>query len=146
DYFNTNAAIEQFQGHWLQLPDDGKTALGRANAELGETVVLGSQVWDRQSKFRIRIGPLDYGRFEDLLPDGSGYAALTHLAKFFAGVGLDFEIQLVLKKDHVPACVLGPRGSGSGRLGWSSWLREQQRGKREPLAFQRDAEDVVLAP
>ena len=92
------------------------------------------------------MGPLERGQFEDLLPNGNGYAALIQFAKFLAGVGLDFEVQLILKKDQVPACVLDARGIVGGRLGWSSWLRRQRPGKREPTAFERDADDVVLAP
>ena len=40
----------------------------------------------------------------------------------FAGRGeFDFEVRLILKKEQVPACVLG----GDQLLGWTSWATTQ---------------------
>jgi len=146
DYIGAGVAIDQFVGRWLELPDEVRTKLGLANTQLGESAVLGVRAWDRQSKIRIRIGPVGYAKFHDLLPTGGGYATLTRLAGFFAGTGLDYEIQLVLRKEQVPACVLGVEQVGA-RLGWSSWLRAQEPGLRhQPRPFTRVADDAVLAP
>jgi type VI secretion system protein ImpH len=146
-YFGADVVIEQFRGRWLELPHEVRTTLGGANAVLGESAVLGSRAWEQQSKIRIRIGPLDYSKFQELLPIGSGHGALGGLARFLAGTGLDYDIQLVLKKEQVPACVPGTKEMGGARLGWSSWLRSQQPGApKKPIAYGRNPEDVVLAP
>jgi type VI secretion system protein ImpH len=143
DYFGTEVAVEQFRGRWLALSGPIRTMLGKSSTVLGDSLFLGDRAWDQQSTFRVRIGPLSWQQFEDLLPSGRGYSAMTKLIKFCAGISLDVQIQLVLKKAEVPACVL--RTDGGGRLGWSSWLRAQDASTRRPVAFDRDADDVVLA-
>ena len=144
DYFGSEVRVEQFRGRWLSLPSPICTALGKSSTVLGDSLFLGNRAWDQQSTFRVRIGPLSRQQFEDLLPSGRGYTAMTKLIKFCAGISLDVQIQLVLKKEEVPACALRT-GGGGARLGWSSWLRAQAATTRQPVAFDRDADDVVLA-
>ena len=38
------------------------------------------------------------------------------------GMEFDFEVQLVLKKDEVPACQLTRDAPVGPRLGWTTWL------------------------
>jgi predicted component of type VI protein secretion system len=45
-----------------------------------------------------------------------------------------WDLQLILKKEEVPAATLGK----SGRLGWSTWT------KAKPLP--RDADNLILNP
>ena len=40
-------------------------------ATLGSGAVLGGRVWDRQHKFRIRLGPLTLEQYESFLPGGA---------------------------------------------------------------------------
>ena len=63
---------------------------------------LGARVWDVQSKFRIRVGPLDYATFRDFLPGSKGLRRMHDLVRLYVGQQLDFETQLVLKRDEVP--------------------------------------------
>ncbi|HEX5431159.1 MAG TPA: type VI secretion system baseplate subunit TssG, partial [Bryobacteraceae bacterium] len=46
-------------------------------------------------------------------------------AKFVSRGELDFEVQLILKKDEVPACELGAAGKAGPMLGWTSWAKTQ---------------------
>ena len=68
DYFRLPVAVEQFRGQWLAIPESGQTRLGEFGS-LGVDAVAGERVWDVQSRFRVRLGPLRYPQFEDLLPD-----------------------------------------------------------------------------
>jgi type VI secretion system protein ImpH len=61
---------------------------------------------------------------------------LVELTRFFTGITLDFDAQLVLKAAEVPPCRLGRPGPEALRLGWSSWL------KTKP--FGRDASEAIL--
>ena len=61
DYFALPVAIQQFCGQWLPLETDQQTQLRRHGA-LGVDTLLGSSIWDRQSKVRIQIGPLSRRR------------------------------------------------------------------------------------
>ena len=50
--------------------------------------------------------------------------SLRGLVRFYAGPELDFDVELVLKKDEVPGSTLG--GDGGPRLGWTSWLKTRE--------------------
>jgi type VI secretion system protein ImpH len=96
------------------------------------TTVVGEHVWDIQSKFRLRLGPLDYHQFVEFLPDQSPFHErkslylLIHLVKLYVGIALDFDAQLVLKKSEVPECQLEEKTTFGARLGWNTWLRTDE--------------------
>ena len=56
----------------LDLPANSRLELGRTpvTGTLGQSAVLGARVWDRQSKFRLVLGPLGFADYERLLPGG----------------------------------------------------------------------------
>jgi type VI secretion system protein ImpH len=127
DYFRVPVEVQQFQGQWLPIPESNQTQLG-VFGTLGVSAVAGSRVWDRQSRFRIRLGPLNYRRFEDLIPDRQAvqerktFFLVVHLTRLFVGPEFDFDIQLVLDANQVPPAQLS-EGLGAGpRLGWNLWL------------------------
>jgi type VI secretion system protein ImpH len=125
DYFrDLPVAIEQFVGHWLQLDPEGLTSLRPfgGNNRLGVDAILGSRVWDTQSRFRVHLGPMTYIRFCAFLPPGHASRELLALTRFFVGLTFDFEFRLVLRADQIPPCQLGSTGPLATRLGWSTWL------------------------
>ncbi len=144
DYFQVPARIDPFQGQWLQLEPSSRTSLDgdRGNNQLGISAVAGDRVWDRQSKFRVRLGPMTYAQFSeflpdrDLVPERKTFFLLVHLTRLYAEPTLDFDVQLVLKAEEVPDCHLTGDGTFGARLGWNTWLLT-----RSPTV---DAEDVVL--
>jgi len=138
DYFNVPVIVRQFIGAWLRLDNENWTRLRRSdsNNQLGTTAMLGSKCWDQQAGFRLVIGPLRYPQFREFLPCERGFGPLVELTRFFVGLTLDFDIQLVLKAAEVPACQLTIPGPKALRLGWSSWLKTK--------TFSRDAADAVL--
>jgi type VI secretion system protein ImpH len=136
DYYQVPCAIEQFVGRWVPLGHENETLLAIQNSRLGRNAVLGSHIWDRQSKFRVMLGPLSIRRFRDLLPCGSGFRGLTQLIRLFAGEEYEFDIRLRLRADDVPACRLRSDGGPGAHLGWSSWLKTRD--------FSHDTEDTVL--
>ena len=136
-YFRVSARIEQFVLDWLELPGDQRTALGgqpRVSGTLGLGAVVGRRVRDVQSRFRIVLGPMDFDRFGDFLPGGRSLPPLVDWVRNYVGFEFDWELQLVLARDEVPAIRLGREG----QLGWTAWL-----GSRPSPA---DAGDVVFAP
>lgn len=144
DYFQLPVKVQQFQGQWLQLAPENQSRMGTAGAnnQLGVNTVAGQRVWDVQSKFRLRLGPLHYRQFAEFLPDRSPVEArkalflLIHLVRLYAGPEFDFDIQLVLKADEVPPCQLAFGADGGPRLGWNTWIHSQ------PMT--RDADDAVF--
>ena len=53
DYFEIDVKVEQFSGQWLDLDDESITRIGTANSKLGYTTIVGTKVWDQQSKFQF---------------------------------------------------------------------------------------------
>ncbi len=139
DYFEVPVEIEQFVGAWHSLEEDTQCRFSETasySEQLGMGAVVGDEVWDQQSTVRIRLGPLTLEQYRDFLPDGSAHAPLRALVRFFAGNELDFEVQLVLRKEETPACELGSEGAAGPRLGWLTWA------KTAPMA--RNPDDGIL--
>jgi type VI secretion system protein ImpH len=75
DYFDVPAHSDQFSGQWLILDERDRTRLGAKNSTLGVNTIVGGKLWDQQSKFRLKLGPLNFSKFAAFLPNGSGWAA-----------------------------------------------------------------------
>ncbi|MEZ5306142.1 MAG: type VI secretion system baseplate subunit TssG [Pyrinomonadaceae bacterium] len=136
DYYDIPVKIEQFFGQWLQLDSESITRLGVRNTRLGSEAIIGTRVWDQQSKFRIVLGALSFRMFQDFLPIGAAHESLKSIVRLMAGLELDFDAQLVLRKTEVPGCILTTRAMRKPRLGWTSWLKSQP--------FEEDDDQVVL--
>lgn len=136
DYFGIKAKVGQFFGQWLNLSVEDLTKLGVENCKLGFSAIIGTRIWDQQSKFRVRLGPLSFKRFQAFLPNGSAYNALRSIIRFMAGSEFDFDLQLSLAAKQVPGMILTTRAVRRPMLGWTTWL------KTKP--FKADDDQVVL--
>jgi type VI secretion system protein ImpH len=134
DFLNAPARLEHLAGQWLRLPVREQTRLGMQQCHLGHEAVLGDRVWDRQSKLRLVVGPVDRRKFDALLPPGHLHRALVEFFRFFAGIARDLEIRVVLRREAVPRCELGG-GDNAPLLGWNTWIASGPIG--------RDADDCV---
>ncbi|WP_338763090.1 type VI secretion system baseplate subunit TssG [Massilia sp. METH4] len=132
-YYGLPVRVEQFVGHWMPIPADGQTRIGVRDLgnRLGTSAVLGRKVWDCQHRFRLVFGPLDYADYQRLLPGAPGMCRLQAWVSHYAGLALDWDVRLVLKKEQVPGLRLGAR-----RLGWTTYLASA------PAA--RDANQLTL--
>jgi type VI secretion system protein ImpH len=139
DCFGHPAEVQSFTGQWLRLRTEEQSRLGRSGGfnRLGREVVAGRKVWDVQSKFRLRLGPLSFTSFLEFLPDGAASDHLMGLVRFYSRSEFDFDVQLILKKEEVPFCAVS-RGPTAARLGRSSWLKRRE--------FDYDAEDAIFTP
>jgi type VI secretion system protein ImpH len=139
-FFHTPVRIERFVGHWMVLPGSERTRLGLfgASSQLGVGAVIGARVWDRQHKFRIHVGPLEWKDYEDFLPGGLGLPRLIALVRQYLGFELEWDLGLSLIHRHQQPLQLG----GPGRLGWTSWLG-RSRGERDPNDLVLAAESVL---
>ena len=126
--------LVEFVAEWQSIPKRQQTrirgakngvVLGRinpANNQLGVSACMGSRVWTVQDRFRVRLGPLDYRTFSRFSPAGDLFRQLCDLVKLYVGTELAFDVQPVLKPEHVPSSQLGSRFDDGTRLGWNSWL------------------------
>ncbi len=146
DHFDVPVEIEPFIGTWrsLEEPDQCVFGDGRAGGSdeqdsttLGFGAVVGDEIWDRQSRVRIQIGPLDAAQYADFLPTGSAWPHLKSMVRTFSGNDLEFEVQLILRREDVPVLELHAPEDGSMSLGWHTWLKSKAR-------FNRDPSDTIL--
>jgi type VI secretion system protein ImpH len=140
DYFEVPVEVQQFTGAWYPIDTATQCEMDESDSlslQVGLGAVVGDAMWDRQGSVRIRVGPLTLERYNDFLPEGSAYAALRAITRFFSNDCLDFEIQLVLDRTKVPTIELDMNTKAPARLGWVSWA------KTSPLF--RDPDDAILA-
>ncbi|MET3053054.1 MULTISPECIES: type VI secretion system baseplate subunit TssG [Pseudomonas] len=120
-YFkHAELVIEQCIERRVQILQEQRNQLGRANSQFGEDLVLGERVRDRSGKFRIHIYQLDWQRFHEFLPIGFGYQPLCALVRFTLRDPLDYDIRLVLRQEEIRELCIGEQNTC--RLGWTSWL------------------------
>lgn len=129
DYFGVEVAVVQAVGQWLSLSDADGSCMpdsdhpdGRNN-ELGVSLIIGERVWDVQSKFQVRLGPLHYNEFRTFMPDGDGLKSLVDLVRSYAGAEFDFDVVPLLLPTEAPTCELVD-GPDSPRLGWNAWIHD----------------------
>jgi type VI secretion system protein ImpH len=142
DYFAADVQVVQFQGRWITLAPAERTAMPSAtlprgrNCCLGQDAIIGARVWNLPTKFRIRIGPLPYARFQKFLPGTDGHCRLSDLVRIYVGPELSFDIQVVLRREDVPCGNLQGHRAQAFRLGWNSWSRTK--------AYPKDADEAVF--
>jgi len=135
-FFRIPVRVVEFVAEWMRLPSEAHLRLGGSMqmASLGRTAVLGEFVWGAQQRFRLRIGPLDSTQFHHFLPGGEALDQLVAAVKTYAGEEKAWDVQLVLRRDEIPATRLGQ----AGRMGLTTWMGQPRR--------HADADDVVLRP
>lgn len=111
--------VEQFIERNLLLSDDEKTYIGGINCQLGINTVVGTQVAESQSKFRVNLGPLNFTQFRRFMPDRNLLRPIFSLVKYMVGIEFEFDIRIMLDKKEMPATSLG----GTTCLGWTSWIK-----------------------
>lgn len=126
-------------GRFYPIDAANQTAIGPKgkNRKLGDTAFLGGRVWDQESGFDIRIGPLPLEAFLRFLPGGDALPRLCELTRFYVGETFSFGIQLVLEATQVPQAqlVVGKAKLGradGARLGYTSWLGAIRGGPAPP--------------
>ncbi|MBJ7312821.1 type VI secretion system baseplate subunit TssG [Rugamonas sp. CCM 8940] len=123
EHFAVAVALEQLLGCWETLPDQHRAKLGIANCKLGAGSVLGRNIYRRDCRCRVRLGPLDKNDFERFLPRSAGARALNDVLAKFCGVGMTFEVQLLLRAQDVRRARLRSReGKGHSRLGIDAFM------------------------
>ena len=138
-FFEVPVEVEEFTGAWYPLDIATQCELGEEDSDsqkLGWGAVVGDEIWDQQSRVRIKLGPMPLERYQDFLPDGSAFKPMKALTRFFSNDEFDFEIQLILKSEDVPRLEVGAVDATAPRLGWVTWL------KSAPLS--RDPNETIL--
>jgi type VI secretion system protein ImpH len=126
DYFDVPVEVEQFVGAWQPLGKADQCELGSGTSlgsQLNVGAVVGDEVWDQQSRIRLKLGPLTEEQYLGFLPGGAAFEPLGEMARFFCGAHLEIEAQLILRRPVVPRCKLGEDSLAGPRLGWFTWMK-----------------------
>jgi type VI secretion system protein ImpH len=136
DLLGVPVRLETYVAHWLPLRREERTRLGDTgpSGRLGLGAVAGDAVWDRQSKFRLHIGPVSAEQYRHFLPQGEAVRKVRDWVRQAVGFDLVWDMRVALVASDVQGCTLG----GAAPLGFAAWLGAPAR----PVA--RD--DLVLAP
>ncbi|MGV6809158.1 MAG: type VI secretion system baseplate subunit TssG [bacterium] len=133
-FFNVPVSIQEYIGEWLRIPKENQTRLGqnKDSGLLGQSTVLGQTNWQQQYKFRLLIGAMPLTDYEALFPKKPKLFLLASIIKNYIGHELNWEVQLILKKEERPQAKLGEYG----QLGLSTWISNQ--------AAEHDINDLTL--
>lgn len=124
DYFgDIPVRVESCVGRNIPIPADQLNRLGLENCSLGKNLSLGERVYDRACTFRVALGPLELEDFLSFLPPGKGTAQLHELVDHFNGDGLDYEVEISIRREAIPPLQLSGR---TALLGWSTWLGQRE--------------------
>ncbi|MEN1678588.1 MAG: type VI secretion system baseplate subunit TssG [Planctomycetota bacterium] len=149
-YFRFPVQIQECVGQWIELPPSSRCYTGQSSSSLGVSTTVGSHIWDVQQKFRVIIGPLTLDEYIRMLPrdpeaDPEGEKtggpagrksldAMIAVVRTYIGDELDWDLQLILKREETPPVKLGEEGM----LGWTSWMPAEK--------MDHDPDDLVLEP
>jgi type VI secretion system protein ImpH len=138
DFFRVPIEIDQCLGSWYELADEDRCYLSADHErnQLGVGAFIGTEVWNQQACFRIRVGPVSLERFRYFLPGEQALDQLVDLTRFFVGTAIVFHVQVALRAPEVPLCRLSDEGLDVPRLGWTGWLKTEE--------FRTDAKDTVF--
>lgn len=123
-FFGVPVQLHEYMLQWMAIEQQDLCLLGlpRASSILGQGAMLGEVVPDRQSRFRLVIGPLDMEAYLRLTPQGApsgrDLPALVEAVRSFIGFEYVWELQLLLRAEAAPCAQLGD----DKQLGWSTWM------------------------
>jgi type VI secretion system protein ImpH len=132
-FFDVPVKLHEFQLNWIPLQEVDQCRLGRPmqSSVLGLGAMAGDSVPDKQTRFRLQIGPLSLENYLKLTPsslaqrsDASGekkandLISLIEWVRAFIGFEYEWEVELLVKAGSAPPVRLGDRQ----QLGWSTWM------------------------
>ena len=117
-YFAVPVSVIEHVFHWIEIDpvDRGQIGVPGDTAVMGMGAVMGQRIPDRQYRFRLVLGPLDFETYLRFLPVGDYFRPLVTWVRTFVGCTMDWELELQLR--GAPPAVMG----GGHQMGWSGWL------------------------
>ncbi|MBE03095.1 type VI secretion system baseplate subunit TssG [Marinobacter lutaoensis] len=127
-----DVSIESWVLRKVAIDESQQTRLGRANACLGETTLVGASVRDRSGKFVLRLRNLSRQRFADFLPNGRDHQRLVKLVEFIMREQLAYDLELQMRPRDIRPLQLGTEA----RLGWNSFVTPDKASRRPAVRLQ----------
>jgi len=134
----TPFAIREFSPYWVSIPNADRALLGQQNCRLGgsdsgDAATIGEWMLDRETKFRVEVGPVLWEEFQRLLPNGKDFDKLKRLVTVYVPDWLRFDFQVKLLGRECRHLKVVLDGSTS-RLGFTAGLFTEN-GQDTPLSL-----------
>ncbi|TCV97300.1 type VI secretion system protein ImpH [Luteibacter rhizovicinus] len=127
DRLQVDASIEPLSGCWTLLATGDRVFAGGSRpASLGVTSILGRRGWNTQHGFRVRLGPMAWSAYRDLLPGGDDGRMLFRTVNRYVDGGMQWQAVLLIDDASCPRIRLGDPVP----LGRASWLWSRREGSR----------------
>lgn len=133
--------MQQFVGEWLAIPSRHAWKLGvhglgagRSLGLLGESTLIGPDVYERQSRFRLVVGPVGRARYLSLLPGSDDLTRLAELVRHYIDNQFSWDLLVKVLPGSVQPMLLGEVGV----LGSTAYL--------SPRAGEEIEEHLVTPP
>ncbi|MCC7680882.1 type VI secretion system baseplate subunit TssG [Janthinobacterium sp. FW305-128] len=120
DHFGVPCHIDEATGAMDVLAPREQTALGMANAVLGQRATVGERCRRPDLAVRLRLGPLTAEQHAGFLPRAPASVALRHMLMLFRQPLVRYDIVLVLRASDVRGTTL--TAAGQADLGRNSFL------------------------
>ncbi len=120
DHFGVPCHIDEATGVMDVLTPREQTALGMANAVLGQRATVGERCRRPDLAVRLRLGPLTAEQHAGFLPRAPCSVALRHMLMLFRQPHVRYDIVLVLRASDVRGMAL--TATGQAGLGRNSFL------------------------
>jgi type VI secretion system protein ImpH len=104
----------------VKIPLSQRLMLGKTGSSLGIDSVIGEQIMDHTGKFCLRLGPVNFTLFQQLLLGSEENKRLSLLIRFYLLDPLEYDLELILKAGEA-SCVRLGMGTAS-RLGMDTWI------------------------
>lgn len=136
NFFGVPVVLHEYMLQWMEMEPRDLCLLGqpRQSSVLAQGAMLGEVVPDRQSRFRLVIGPLDMDGYLRLTPQGAATGhdlqVLIELVRSFIGFEYMWEVELLISAQAAPCARLGD----NQQLGWSTWMASQHTAVTKPVA------------
>ena len=129
-----DVSIREMETRRVDIPDDQRAQLGRANVQPGENMVIGTHIRDVGSKFTIVAAGLSFERFMDFLPSGRDFQRLRELVFFLLKDQLAWDLELHMEHRERPRFQLGR--FRYAQIGWTTFIGNAHQGDHRPVVFQ----------
>jgi type VI secretion system protein ImpH len=114
------ADLVQIIPRTVAIPKQQRSRLGQRGSVLGESLVAGAKVADR-NKVRVAVHAKDFDTYLCLLPGERDWHRIEGAFKDYLRAPIDHDFEVKLDPEDVPAWELGSR-KVPARLGLTAWL------------------------
>jgi len=125
DYFDVPAAIVEYQGRWLELPDEARMRIesGCTGSQLRQSSWLGKRVWSIGQGFTVQLGPLKPDDFRSFQSGTKRAKELYELVRLYLGDEFDWDVELLVVEHEISGVKLNRKS----KLGFDCWLQSSNK-------------------